>query len=241
MSNKKIGKKDDIGNNKLNECKINTNNKKMIYNNFVKIPKIKKDKLNNSFLYLYNNNKNKEIPIFKVSDTLGELIKNNVKKENTFLYKDENNLNYHMKEYVRHKGKIENCPLCLDMVKKSEYNKNKILNNDNYNNDKINKKLMDYCRKEEINKLKIININNRKIIERNNSFRDYSRTNKGKNNIQIKKTFNIFNKNKNELKRKVNLMDYFSNNDSSISNNYTHLIDIEFPAINSYFHKRNKK
>ena len=234
ISNKNIGKKDDIEKKLLNQCKINTN-KKMIKNNFVKIPKLKKTKLNNSFLYLSNNNKNKEIPIFKISDTLGDV----TKKENTFLYKDENNLNYHMKEYIKHKGKIENCPLCLEMTKKSEYNKNKIMNNNN--NDKLNKKLMDYCRKEEINKLKIININNRKIIERNNSFRDYSKTNKAKNNIQIKKSFNSFNKNKNELKRKTNLMDYFSNNDSSILHNYTHLINIEFPAINSYFHKRNKK
>lgn len=135
---------------------------------------------------------------------------------------------------------------------------NNILNNDNINNYEnenikikyirnnsenkkiLNKKLIDFCRKDEINKIKLINNDKKYNIERNSIFWEYSKSNKSKKTNLFKKYFSSYNviKNKSLKKRKRDFIDYFSNNDSNIKDNFTFLLKNEFPIINSYFHKQ---
>ena len=101
-------------------------------------------------------------------------------------------------------------------------------------------------RNEEMNKLKLTNNkSNKNIFNRNYIFKEYpANSNNLKNKTKLKKSFsslNYFSNNKNNIERRKNLMDYFNCNDSKLLDSYTDLIDIEFPAINSYFHKNNNQ
>ena len=232
-------RKFDISCNK--KCIVDTLIKKSISKNKKK-NKNKNKSFNNMGTHLKNNKKNNEknnnkqiIPILRINNTNGDIIKINIKDRTNF-YKNGNTHNCRMRGGSRHEKMNKNDTLCLKITNIRHKNNNMYNKNEN-----LNKKLIDYCRKEEVNKLKIFN-----NINRNNVFREYSETNRIKNRNIFKKSYSNFNKyNEKELfKRKKNLMDYFNNNDndSCIHNNYTHLISIEFPAINSYFNKlKNEK
>ena len=201
--------------------------------NINKNEKLKNQIFNNSGKLL--NNKNKEIPLFKISYINGDIIKINLDKNKNIIHKDENNIQNNIKAKISYKGTIINCPLCL---KKKEYSKKPKNLLDNIQNEILNSTFKDYYEKEEITKLKKISNKNNKEV---NIFKDYSKNNTTNRYNQNKKLLYNYNKNNNNNLNKRNLIDSLTN-DFSLSGNYTHLINIELPAINSYFHKSiNKK
>ena len=231
-------------------------NKKMINNTFLKkTKKCNKTSMSSSGFLIDNNTFNNKMPLLDINDTDRDIIKK-INKEKIIFVRNENNNKYHMIGFLKHKGNINKCPKCLEMMKKIK--SNNILNNDNINNYEnenikikyirnnsenkkiLNKKLIDFCRKDEINKIKLINNDKKYNIERNSIFWEYSKSNKAKKTNLFKKYFSSYNviKNKSLKKRKRDFIDYFSNNDSIIKDNFTFLLKNEFPIINSYFHKQ---
>ena len=252
---KKISKNHSKSKSNLLNPKRNINDEKNIFFLKKKKKKIINKKMKNKYISekakskkLFNspsskllNNRNHSTEklklFFKVNET------NNDKSTiNYSLNKDINARNYQIKESIRNKENFENFPLFFEKMKKNQNgNIIKIFNN---NEKKLNKKLLDYCRKEEIKKLKINNIN-RNDFENSNIFKECSKTCRIKNTFGIQKSFSRLKINNNNLtlKKYSNLIDYFVNDDSIIlntKNNYNHIINYEFPAINSYFHRIKK-
>ena len=165
---------------------------------------------------------------------------------------------HHLKKYRKHWGNEKNCPLCREMAEKSKLNEYKIFGISNsiklkkfkfkhINNMKY-KTIFDknLFRNEEMNKLKKTNNRSKKnIFNRNYLFKEYPiNSNYFKNKINIRNSLpslNYFSNNKNNMEKRKNLIDYFNCNDSKLLDSYSDLIDIEFPAINSYFHKNNNQ
>ena len=157
---------------------------------------------------------------------------------------------HHIVGYERHYGKEENCPVCKNMKKKSDYMEEIIFGQErkkfgirpfikkedfNINNElknKFKKKFMDLPQKEEE---KNINYNNfllqdvnphntvqSKSKSKQNLFRDTQRKYSSRRNQSVK---NIYSKNESDQSL-GNTKDY----------NLGNMFDIQFPAINSYFH-----
>ena len=223
LSNPKKAVKDNIKNNILNNKK-NSNIKN--FNKYsLNIYKSKENTFNNSLLLFNQKCVSVDKPLLKIKNKNYNRINKNKKSINN-------------KGNIKYKPQNEKFPLKLKMMNKNRNNKNKSYFN--IKEDKINKKLMDYCRKEEINKLKLIN--NRNYLENYNIFKNYSKTSRANNTFEIQKSFSKNNKSNNKSNLiKKDLIDYFNNDKSIMSNNYNNLIKKEFPAINSYFHKINKK
>ena len=147
--------------------------------------------------------------------------------------------------YERHFGKEANCPLCKNMKKKSQYMEEKIFGqgripnpkpqtanptqSHNDPNGRFRNKIIGMNRKEEEknfnnNILKDLNLHfagHAKNRMKNNIFRDMQRKYSAKKNIGIKNMYRIMG----EQTRGGN----HRNSIGSFS-------DVEFPAINSYFH-----
>ena len=239
----------------INKVKGNRN-KKLTNNSFLKKTKKSSNKINRSYSrFLINNNTFRDkIPLLDINDINTSIIKK-INKDKIIFVRNENNNKYHMIGFLKHKGNIDKCPICLEMMKNI---KNNNINNDNrniYENENIkikykrnnsenkkllNKKIIDFCKKDEINKINLINNEKQYNIERNSILWEYSKSNKAKKTNIFKKYFSSYNiiKDKSLKKRKRNFIDYFSNNDSNIMDNYTFLLKNEFPIINSYFHKQ---
>ena len=169
----------------------------------------------------------------------------NINNENSYTNKDMN----HFVGYEKHFGKEENCPLCKSMKKKSQHmeelifgqtrkrsglkpfikKEDLILNQEQKEfKNKLKKKIKDFYQKEEEK-----NINNNLIKDLNphytmqskgklNHFRDNQRRFSSRRNLSVK---NIYNRNETDQSIR-NMRD----------NNFGNIFDIQFPAINSYFH-----
>ena len=153
---------------------------------------------------------------------------------------------HHMVGYDRHFGKEEQCPLCKTMKKKTQFmedkifGQNKIVNSKpltanpaQYSNElnyRFKNKIVGINKKEEEknfnnNIFRELNIKhvgqNKNKIKQNNIFRDVQRKYSAKKSMAVKNMFKIVNE------------PYKGNNNKNILGN---LSDVEFPAINSYFH-----
>jgi hypothetical protein len=147
----------------------------------------------------------------------------------------------HMVGYERHFGKEENCPLCKNLKKKllhmeeRVYGLNKNLNtkslvvNQTLNQNEINNNQISMFNKREEEKnlnnniLKDLNmyyIGQSKNRMKQNMFRDLQRKYSAKKSASFKNMF----KSTSEQNNGYNI------------NNYGSFSDVEFPAINSYFH-----
>ena len=146
---------------------------------------------------------------------------------------DNNNFNHHHEGYERHYGKEEKCPVCKNMKKRSQFMEDRIFGQEQKKfisrpfikdfktniepRDKFNKKMMEIPKKEEEKNL----YNN--------------------NNTQGKSKLNSFKETQTRFysKRNQSMKNFYKKNDSnqSLSNiNYGNLFEVQFPAINSYFH-----
>ena len=198
------------------------------------------------------NSYNSSVPILSMDSK--NKIDNNIYEKN-YNKRNKSNINFQLNEILKKKKSINNCPSCLEIIEKTLNKKNHIFDNSkNAQNNKkektiikrnkknlthrkiFNNKLIDYCRKDEINKIKIIN-DNKKL------FKDYLNSRKEQKKTKLRKYFSSYNQNYKKTKTLIdnnyNLIEYFSNEDSDSLNNYTKLINIEFPVINSYFHRNN--
>ena len=192
----------------------------------------------NSGRLLNKNENNKEIPLLKICYINGDIIKINLDKNKNIIMKDENYIQKNIKAKIKYKENIKNCPLCLKKKDNFLKKQNNLLTNIQ---NKLNNTFNVHLEKEEIKK--ITKANNKDNKEIKYIIKDYSNFNRRNNNNPNKKIVYNYSKNfNNNLNKKENLIDSLNSNDLNISNNYTHLINIEFPAINSYFHKNiNKK
>ena len=188
-----------------------------------------KNIINNSQRNLNNNKNNKKIPLLKICSINGDIIKINLDKNKNIIHKDEKYIKKNIRAIIKYRNDIKNCPLCLKKKGNSQKKPNNFLNNIQ---NKFNNTFRDYIEKEEINKLKIINNKNNKVIKNISDY--YSKTNR----INKKIIYN-YNK-KNNLNKKKKFID-LNNNELSESNNYTNLISIVFPLINSYFNESINK
>ena len=157
---------------------------------------------------------------------------------------------HHMVGYERHFGKEANCPLCKNMKKKSQYMEEKIfgqnkqinvkpltanpntnlynINNINEINAKYTKRNFGFNKKEEeknlnnniLKDLNLYYIGQNKNRMKQNMYRDLHRKYSARKSANVKNLYRIANEAKNGFNR--NSIGSFS--------------DVEFPAINSYFH-----
>ena len=151
---------------------------------------------------------------------------------------------HHMVGYERHFGKEENCPLCKTMKKKSQYMEEKIfgmnkkqnvtkqlvvnVNQTLNQNDLYKNQMLVFNKKEEEKNLNnnVLKDTNMHYIGQNinrmkqNMFKDIQRKYSAKKSLSFKNMFKITSEQNNGYNR----------------NNFGSLSDIEFPAINSYFH-----
>jgi hypothetical protein len=147
--------------------------------------------------------------------------------------------------YDKHFGKEENCPLCNKLKKKTQHMQEKMFglnvkpltanpNNDLYK-DNINdinarnkKRNFAFNKKEEeknlnnnlFKDLNLYNVGENRNMMRPNIFRDIPRKFSAKRSVGMKNTYKLSNDHRIGLNR--NSLGSFS--------------DVEFPAINSYFH-----
>ena len=157
---------------------------------------------------------------------------------------------HHIELYERHYGKEENCPVCKNLKKKNDYMEEIIFGQErkkfgikpfikkedfNLNNEfknKFKKKLVNLPQKEEekninYNNFLIKDVNPHNTVQsksksKQNLFRDTQRKYSSRRNQSVK---NIYNKNESDQSL-GNIKDY----------NLGNMFDIQFPAINSYFH-----
>ena len=154
---------------------------------------------------------------------------------------------HHMVGYERHFGKEENCPLCKTMKKKSQYMEEKIfgmnkkqntakqlvvnMNQTSYQNDSNKNQMLILNKKEEeknlsnnaLKELKDFNMHymgQNKNRMKQNMFKDLQRKYSAKKSLSFKNMFKITSEQNNGYNR----------------NNFGSFSDVEFPAINSYFH-----
>ena len=158
-----------------------------------------------------------------------------------------NNLNgetHHMVGYDRHFGRESQCPLCRNMKKKTKQMEEKIFGlnkqpiikpqtahptaNNNDLNRRFRHKIFGVNKKEEeknlnnnlFKDLNLYNVGENRNMMRPNIFRDIPRKFSAKRSVGMKNTYKLSNDHRIGLNR--NSLGSFS--------------DVEFPAINSYFH-----
>ena len=162
----------------------------------------------------------------------------------------ENNINnanketHHMMGYERHFGIEENCPLCKNMKKKNQYMEEMILgpnkkiiqkpNTVNQNKDELYSRINnnfnnDYKKEEEKN------------INNNNIFKDlnllYSSQSKNRLRQNMFKDIQRRQSAKKNISGKLNMFKITTDHNNVYNrNNLGSFSDLEFPAINSYFH-----
>ena len=246
LDRKKVSSSDNSRTKNLKKLNI----KKIMNITAIKNPFIKKKDLN--IRGLSSNKKfHKKIPLLSINNNNRDLVKinidNNTKNEN----ENEDEIINHIPKYPKHRGMSEKCPLCIKMAKIVKYNENQIFGYysklnitkrfriNHFKNKKyiFNKNIIDSLKKQEINKLKIIN-NNNKNNNNINILKDNPFVNNLKNKTYLKKSLSNLIKKKYNTKRTRNTLDNFDLKDKETLNSYTHLINIEFPIINSYFYEK---
>ena len=234
-------------------------------NNNIQSIKIKSGIKPIPFKYTHINNKNKNTiepqtkqiqikryPLLRSNKSFTQNSKTYDSQLNFFQKQNlENNINnanketHHMMGYERHFGIEENCPLCKNMKKKNQYMEEMILgpnkkiikkpNTANQNKDELYSRINnnfnnDYKKEEEKN------INNN-----NNIFKDlnllYSSQSKNRLRQNMFKDIQRRQSAKKNISRKLNMFKITTDHNNVYNrNNLGSFSDLEFPAINSYFH-----
>ena len=225
-------------------------------------------KINNNIEHNSKNNKiNRNIfgDDYRLSFGLNNLNLKKLQKINIFKSKSNNNFlkidneiaHHILKGYVKHKGSPDKCRLCLEMLKRSLSNEKKIYDSNCIEKVRkfsgtghlLNKSLTQFRTKVRMVKLRLINnkknhsstnnIHNKKIIYSN--YEIY----KGDNKIsRLNKSLSHLTRMKNKIESKnknFNLNEDNGLNYSDLMENYKDLNEVNFPAINSYFHKPTNK
>ena len=229
----------DNNNNLVKSIKIKTGLKPLKFNNSNRNSNDTKNQNKNHF-YLQNSRSNDS----KLNLQNLQNINNNFENSNS------NKEIHHLVGYEKHYGIEENCPVCISRKKKSQEMEEKIFgdsrkrsskkpfikredlimnqNQREFNND-LKRKFMDYYKKEEeknLNHNLFKDLNPHFTVQskgkpNQNIFRDNQRKFSSRRNLSVK---NIYNRNE---------------TDQSIAfgdNKYGNMFDVQFPAINSYFH-----
>lgn len=186
--------------------------------------------------------------IISLNNNKGDIININLDKIKDYFNNQDNYqsiIDYFSSHANTHYGNMNNCPLCKKMNQICQNNQDKIFGkssetrkksgNNNYNTFEWNKRNNKRNIKESkssnrfINGIKenidthINNVKSRTLIKK--SLSGYENLKMNKDFKSKKKSFNFTNKN--------------IGNFSELFNNYTHMVNIEFPYINSYFNKDN--
>jgi hypothetical protein len=228
--------KDDIDNNKDN--------------NLLKSIKVKTGLKPLKMNALHNSNEGKNIAInnylqnSKSSESkLNLLIQNN---ENSNYNREHH---HHAEGYERHYGKEEKCPLCKNMKKKSEYMEEKIFGPEHkkFISKPITKKedlkiTGEY--KELFMKKFLENPNKEEEKNINNNYNTINKDVNPYNTLQCRSKQNFYKDNQTKFisKRNQSMKNFNKKNESNKSlisvkdSNLGNIFDIQFPAINSYFH-----
>ena len=226
---------DNKDNNLVKSIKIKTGLKPLKFNNSNKNSIDMKNKIKNPFCLQNSKSNDSKLNLQNLQ---------NINNENSYTNKDMN----HIVGYEKHFGKEENCPLCKSMKKKSQHmeelifgqtrkrsgiksfinKEDLIMNQDQKEKNKLKKKFMDFYKKEEeknINNNLLKDLNPHYTVQskgKSNYFRDNQRKFSSRRNLSVK---NIYNRN--ETEQSIgNIRD----------NNFGNMFDVQFPAINSYFH-----
>ena len=221
-------------NNNFDSIKIKSNLKPVIFNN------------NNNNNQIINIPQNQLQPKNTLKDNKSFCTNSRTYDNQINIIFNNNKDTHHMVGYERHFGKEEQCPLCKSRKKKSQFMEDKIFGP----NKQINSKPLTANPNQYRNELnyrfrnKIIGINKKEEEKNfsNNIFRDLNINHVGQNKTKIKPN-NVFRdmQRKYSAKKSMNIKNMFKivnepfkgyNNKNNLGN----FSDVEFPAINSYFH-----